>query len=336
MRRLRLAALAGTLALTAVALPASGDPRGTHPQEVADALCERGAKIDSDCVNIPIPGQAWVVAALTKPRPGAEKLYDSLIRPPYKPAAQRQVAVLSSRLDIPGDASMTRDTDPGAGYQEGSIAIRVSLPPMEAGYPWTDGWLVLVQPINDYSQYEAGREVGIPKYLADMTTTKTAKGWRQVSIGFGAGPGQDKGIGSTTVKGGGRLIIDWTTDKVKASEQQIADVERWSVFGDPLVGHKRPFDDPKFDVTKPWLTKFTSTAYVPATQAAAFTPLTAGPDLEVGQTDVVLEGTIPGTKGVPFSRLVGPKQLTDIPGVSAYFSGILYITTDGLANNMAK
>ena len=336
MRPLRLAAVAGALALGAVVLPASGDPRGTEPGTVVDALCERGAKVDDNCVTLPIPGQAWVVAALTTPKTGAENLYDSLIRAPYTAPATRQVAVLSSRLDIPGDPSKTPETAPEAGYQEGSIAIRVTMPKMEAGYPWREGGLILTQPINDYGQYEAGRDVGIPKYLADMTTTKTANGWRQEAKGFGAGPGQARGIGSSTVKSGGRLVINWTRAKVTASDKQVADVERWTVFGDPLVGHRRPFDDRGFDVRNPWLTKFTPTAYVPATQAGAVTPATAGPDLELGRADVVLEGTIPGTKGVPSSRLVGPKQLTGIPGVSAYFSGVLYITTDGLADNLAR
>jgi hypothetical protein len=329
------AALAATLVVGALAPASLADYRGTDPEAVAAALCPRPGQTTPDCYTIPVPAaQAWVVAAIAEPKEGAEALYDSLVRRPYTVPARRQVAVLSSRLNIPADPDAGPDTAPEPGYQEGSIALRVGFPARD-GYPYTEGWFVLAQPISDVGQYDPGRDVGIPKYMADMTVSKTDDGWRQTASGMGTSPSQVDGPGSTTVADGFALTIDWSDVPVQADEQQVADVEDWAVFGDPLLGHKRPYDDPAADLDVPYMTKFTPSAFVPATSAAAFTPLTNGPDLRTGRADVTLTGLIPLT-GVPWSDLVGPEQLTGIPGTAGFITGTLYMTFDDLSNDLAE
>lgn len=330
-----LAPLTALMVVGALAPASVADYRGTDPQDVVDALCPRPGQTTPDCYTIPVPGaQAWVVAAIAEPKPGAEALYDSLIRRPYTAPETRQVAVLSSRLNIPADLEAGPDTQPEPGYQEGSIAIRVGFPAKD-GFPYSEGWFVLAQPISDFGQYEAGRDVGIPKYMADMTVTQTDDGWQQTATDMGTSAEQTAGPGSTTVEDGIDLTIDWSQVPVVAEEQAVTDVERWTVFGDPLLGHKRPYDDPAANLDLPYMTKFTPSAFVPVGSAGAVTPLTNGPDLRTGLTDVTLTGTIP-TTDVPFSDLVGPEQLTDIPGTYGFVTGTLYMTFDDLSNEMAE
>ncbi len=332
-----LAPLTAVLLVGTLGSASYAEYRGTEAKDVADALCPRPGQTTPDCYTLPVPGaQAWVVAAIAEPKEGAEALYDSLVPRPYLLPEKRQVALLSSRLNLgTGDPRNGPETAPDKGYQEGSIALRVGFPARD-GFPYSEGWFVLAQPISDFGQYEAGRDVGIPKYMADMSVVKDGDTWTQSALNMGSNASQTNGPGSTTVTENDMdLSITWTPEAVEADEQEVKDVERWTIFGDPLFGHKRPYDDPNVNLDVPFMTKFTPAAYAPVGKAGAVTPLTYGPYLKTGLTDVTLTGNIP-TTSTPWSDLVGPEQLTDIPGTFGFINGMLYITMDDLSNDVKK
>jgi hypothetical protein len=195
-----------------------------------------------------------------------------------------------------------------------------------------EGWLVLAQPINDFGQYQSGRDVGIPKYMADMSIEQTDTGWRQSAVNMATTADQSARPGAETGEGTD-LVIDWHASAPEATEEQVADNERWVIFGGPLLGHDAPFDEVD-GPGAPALTKFTPSAYVPATSTLAITPFTQGPWIEMGTATVTLDGIIP-VVGVPWSDLVGSEQLTDVPAAYAQINGALYMTFDGLENNLA-
>jgi Acetoacetate decarboxylase (ADC) len=114
------------------------------------------------CITEPIPGEGWVVAAMRAPARRSLSLYRSLIPDFYAMPRRPMVAFTGSRLNVGSPTVGT--ADPGQGYMESTVEIRVRRGDEE-------GWFPLATPVNDSSQYQAGRWVGIPKWMADLSMT---------------------------------------------------------------------------------------------------------------------------------------------------------------------
>ena len=321
----------GTVALFA-ALAAVGTLAQTpQPQPgFAESLCPRLAAPDPDCITIGIPAEVWAAAAIVPIRddPQAIKAYDSLIPAPFHPIpGRREVGVLMFRLNTSMSPDRTIDTDPGAGYAEGSVAIRVGFP-AEEGYPYRDGWWVVAQPLNDQSQYRAGRDIGLPKHMADAgLRIDEQKTWRAHANDWATGNKDTPG--AAPVPGGNRLSIEWRAGETTAGPERREQLWTWGQYGEPLFVQRPPYDEA--GEHDPGLVKFTTVSAVPV-QGAPQTPLTTAPDPRIGNATVTLEGATPG--GVQFADLIGagPHQ---VEGTSAFTRGFAFITSDNLQNNRA-
>ncbi len=325
-------ALAGTLM---VAPSSSADGPGLQPG-FTDALCPR--PVDTDCATIAYPAiDVWSVSAIlpvknTDAAPDAEAVYDSLVPEPFTVPAERELAVLMFRLDIPTNPTSTATTDPGEGYAEGSVAIKVGFPAAH-GFPYSEGFWNLAQPLNDPAQYEGGRSIGLPKYMAeaevrrnaDGTWTAGAEDWGKVDV---ASPG------SEPVPGGNTLQIDWSPGTPPTGADTDA-LWRWAQYGDPLFVQTVPYDE--VGSHDPAMVKFTTTGLTPLFGVPR-TPASEYPDPEIGTATVTLEGDIPGAgnalTAASFSDLIAPGPHT-VGGAFAYARGHAFLTIDNLENNTA-
>ena len=155
MKLSRIALLAVTFAFAAAAPAGATTLSNTCPHIGSTAP-------NPSCVTEPIPGEGWVVAAMRPPSRHALRVYRSLIPSFYAMPRRPMVAFTGSRLNV-GNPTLS-DADPGPGYMESAVEIRVRRGSEE-------GWFPLATPVNDSSQYQAGRWVGIPKWMADLSMT---------------------------------------------------------------------------------------------------------------------------------------------------------------------
>ncbi|MEX2554800.1 MAG: hypothetical protein WEB06_04115 [Actinomycetota bacterium] len=327
------------MAILAVSFAAPAEPQ-LQPGLI-EALCASRVPPDPDCLSIAYPAiDVWSVAAILPLREGeaATASYDSLIPPPFTPppSGRREIAVLMFRLDLPMNPTSSIDTDPGAGYAEGSVAIRVGFPAAE-GFPYSEGWWDLAQPLNDPSQYGAGRGVGLPKYMADASLRRLEDGtWAAAATGWGKADGQAGGPGSTTIEDGNVLTISWKPEELGPPGEHVEQVRAWGQYGEPLFVQTRPYDEnvPTHD---PAMVKFTPASLVPLYDVRR-TPLTEFPDPIVGTATVRLEGAIPGPgstiTSMPFSAILEPVDHV-VAGTIAFTRGYAFLTTDDLRNNTA-
>src|SRR3712207_1186526 len=167
------------------------------------------------------------------------------------------------RLDTTPSPGRTIDTDPGPGYAEGSVAIRVGFPAKE-GYPCREGWWTIAQPLNDRSQYGAGRDIGLPKYMAHAgLRVDSPRKWRAHATDWARAAG--KPPGRERVPGGNKLHIEWRDDEPAAGRARRQQLWTWGQYGEPLFVQKPPFDEP--GPRKPALVKFTPVSTAPLTGA---------------------------------------------------------------------
>ena len=318
------AALLATLLSTAVAQTPQPQPG------FAESLCPRVQPPDEDCYTIGLPAEVWATAATIpiKDTPEAIKAYDSLIPEPfYALPKRREIGVLMFRLETAMSPERDIDSDPGPGYAEGSVAIRVGFP-AEDGYPYREGWWVLAQPLNDPGQYGAGRDIGLPKYMADAGLRVEGDGrWRAHAVDWARANADAPG--SEPVPGGNALRIEWRSGDPGVSEERSNQLRAWGQYGEPLFVNRPPYDEAGEHA--PALVKFTPVSAVPVA-GAPNTPVTAAPDPRVGTATVTLEGTAPG--GVEFAKLIEPGPQT-VAGTSAFTRGFAFITSDNLENNWA-
>lgn len=335
MRRRWGAALAACVVL-AIAMPVTAQDPGLQPGFV-ESICPSRVPPDPDCATIAYPlVDVWAVAAILPIKQGdsAAAAYDALIPEPFTPPAVREIALLMFRLDIPASPSSSIETDPGDGYAEGSVAIRVGFPAAD-GFPYDAGWWDLAQPLNDQSQYGAGRGVGLPKYMAEASVRRAANGdWAARALDWGKAEGQSGGPGSVTVAGGNVLEIDWTPADPGVSDERAHQLWRWGQYGDPLFVQTAPYDE--VSAHDPAMVKFSPTSLVPV-YGVERTPLTEYPDPIIGTATVRLEGTIPGAHDTlaagSFADLIDPGPHT-VGGTLAFARGYAFLTTDNLSNNV--
>ncbi len=321
-------ALLATLALW----PAVAGTQGPQPQPgFVESLCPRAAAPDPDCYTIALPAEVWATAAAIpiKDDPAAIKAYDSLIPEPFFPIPdRREIGVLMFRLDTTPSPARDIDTDPGPGYAEGSVAIRVGFPAQDR-YPYREGWWDLAQPLNDQSQYGAGRDIGLPKYMADAGLRIDANGtWRAHATDWG--PSDAEAPGSSTVPGANELHIEWTADEPGADKERREQLWTWGQYGEPLFVQTPPYDEQ--GEHEPALVKFTTVSTLPVHGAPA-SPVTMAPDPRIGTAKVTLDGTTPA--GIDFAELIGP-GVHQVAGTSAFTRGFAFITSDNLANNQGE
>lgn len=323
-----MSALAAVVAMLA---PSAAVAQTPQPQPgLAESLCPRLAAPDPDCITIGIPAEVWATAAIIpiKDDPEAVQAYDSLIPAPFFPVpGRREVGVLMFRLNTSTSPDRTIDTDPGPGYAEGSVAIRVGFP-AEEGYPYREGWWVIAQPLNDQSQYRPGRDIGLPKHMADAgLRIDASKTWRAHANDWAQG--SKDAPGSAVVPGGNRLSIEWKAGERPEGPERREQLWTWGQYGEALFVQRPPYDEAGEHA--PGMVKFTTTSTVPL-RGAPQTPVTMAPDPRIGNATVTLEGATPG--GVQFSDLVG-SGAHSVAGTSAFTRGFAFITSDDLSNNRA-
>jgi hypothetical protein len=332
-----LARLLIAIALCAVlAAPAAAQTAPSPGAPPANALCPRLVPPDPNCYTIPIPSEGWLIGTIVdvnKRDKRATALYDQLLAqyaPGFGAPKKRQIALLQFRLNVPGTPSAPDRTNPGPGYGEASIALRASFDGKD-GYPWEDGWFPLAQPVNDSTQYGAGRADGIPKYMADISMTHDDGGWHGSVLNWG-GPDAPGGPGSATVPGGNSMRLDWAPSAAPApaNAEQILS---WTQLGEPLFTEVAPYDVRDADHA-PWLVKFTP---VPFAWGSGADPLTTAPPT-LGTTTVSLQGTLPRSPSkwrgqATFADLLGTSEPITVPGGFWYARGITYLTVDTLSDN---
>ena len=324
--------MAAAAALLALLAPAGVLGQAPQPQPgLAESLCPRLTAPDPDCTTIGIPAEVWATSAIVpiKDDPQAAKAYDSLIPAPFFPLpGRRELGVLMFRLDTTPSSNRSIDDDPGAGYAEGSVAIRVGFPAKD-GYPYREGWWVIAQPLNDQSQYGAGRAIGLPKHMADAgLRIDASKTWRAHAKDWA--PGNKDTPGAAVVPGGNSLTIEWSAGERPEGPERREQLWTWGQYGEALFVQRPPYDEGGEHA--PGMVKFTTVSTVPLAGAPQ-TPVTMAPDPRIGNATVSLDGKTPG--GVPFSDLIGPGP-HKVAGTSAFTRGFAFITSDDLSNNRAE
>jgi len=217
---LRLIAL--TVALLALLAPAAA----------ADPCDENLLRCD--------PGRGWPIAFPVQARqvtatvplrtdngPVALDTYRSLVRAPYTMPAEPEVGLWFVDATIPHDLGPWRP----AAFTEASVAIKVV-------HEGEEGWFHLSQPTNGQGNYDLGRGVGFPKYLATTTFGREGDGWHAT-----AHRGQRRTMDLRWAPGGGGPAS--------------ASLTRWTLFFDPLFSLNPVFEGP---ATR---TKWTVKPFVP-------------------------------------------------------------------------
>lgn len=319
----------------ALAAPTAGHAEPGVQPGLVESLCLARTVPDPDCVTIAYPGvDVWAVSATLPIEESATAAYDALIPAPFTPPSRRELGVLMFRLDIPANPSTSIESDPGEGYAEGSVAIRVGFPAAE-GFPYREGWWDLAQPLNDASQYGAGRGVGLPKYMATAAVRRDPDGsWRASATDWGKHASQS-GPGISTVPGGNILEINWTPSDPGVSADRAQALRSFGQYGEPLFLNSPPHDET--GDRDPAMVKFTPAALIPVSGVAR-TPATEFPDPMLGTVTVRLEGLIPGSgddvSAGSFADLLAPGPHT-VAGTVAFARGYAFLTSDNLANNVA-
>ncbi len=185
------------------------------------------------------PGKGWPIAFPVQARQVtatvplradnagvALETYRSLVRPPYAMPAEPEVGLWFVDATIPHELGPWRP----AAFTEASVAIKVV-------HQGEEGWFHLSQPTNGQGNYDLGRGVGFPKYLATTTFGQEGAAWH------------------ATARRGARQTMDlrWTPGGGAAS----ASLTRWTLFRDPLFSFNPVFEGP---ATR---TKWTVKPYVP-------------------------------------------------------------------------
>ncbi len=330
---------AAALAAAVTSAPAAPSP-GVPP---AEALCPRVMPPDDDCYSIPLPSEGWLLGSVVDVDPRdkrAVRLYDALLAEHAKGfgrPVKRQIAVLQFRLNVPGTPGSLEPRNPGPGYGEASIALRVSFDGRDS-FPYRDGWFPLAQPVNDPSQYGAGRDVGIPKYMADIALTHDDGGWHGVTEHFG-GRDQAGGPGIATVAGGSSMRLDWApSSRRPANAEQILS---WTRMEKPLFTVERPYDERNVD-HRPAMVKFTPVAWLTTDESVPENPVTSR-DPQLGRMRITLRGTLPVTPGAFTERhgrdarwadLLGTRRPLNAAGAFWHAKGYTIITGDDLDDDV--
>lgn len=332
MKRTVICAAVAAIVASAL-IPASADP-GVQPGFL-EGICVGRIPPDPDCGAIAYPGDVWSVAAILPVRAGGEAAYDALIPAPFYPIeGKREIAVLMFRLNVVPSPTSSIDTDPGDGYAEGSVAIRVGFPAHE-GFPYREGWWDLAQPLNDQSQYDAGRGIGLPKYIAEAGLRRDGDGiWSGRALDW-AKTADQAAPGIARVAGGNVLRISWSPIEPVTTPEHRAKLRAWGQYGEPLFVQTRPFDENA--AHDPAMVKFTPVAVLPLADVPR-TPVTEYPDPVIGTARVTLEGSISGAhtnvSAGSFADILEPGEHV-VAGTVAFGRGLAWVTSDDLRNNQS-
>lgn len=340
MASLRIAFLALLAALLLPAAFAAAAPTPGVPP--AEALCPRILPPDDDCYSAPLPSEGWLLGTVVDVDPAdarAIALYDELVTKHatgFRVPERRQIALLQFRLNVPGTPGSLDPENPGPGYGEASIALRVTREGGD-GNPYTAGWFPLAQPVNDQGQYGAGRDVGIPKYMADIALAHDEAGWHGTTTRFG-GRDQAGGPGIAPVDGGSSMRLDWAPAAPGAEEPAGADAIRsWTRMEDPLFTVERPYDEDAVE-HRPAMVKFTPVAWLESDSGEPENPITSRPP-QIGTMRVALDGALPLTpsgfaatygRDARWSDLLSTDQPLTAPGAFWHAKGYTVITGDDL------
>jgi hypothetical protein len=139
--------------------------------------------------------------------------YRALVKPPYTMPARPQVGLWFVDATIPHDVGPWRPM----AFTEASVAIKVV-------HQGEEGWFHLSQPTNGQGNYDLGRGVGFPKYLATTTFAQEGDAWH------------------ATAHRGARRTMDlrWTPGGATGD----AELTRWTLFRDPLFSFNPVFSGP--------------------------------------------------------------------------------------------
>jgi len=153
-------------------------------------------------------------------------VYRSLVRAPYTMPAEPEVGLWFVSATIPHEVGPWRP----AAFTEASIAIKVV-------HQGEEGWFHLSQPTDGQGNYDLGRGVGFPKYLATTTFAQDGDAWH------------------ATANRGQRQTMDlrWTPGGATGGPS----LTRWTLFRDPLFSFNPVFEGP---ATR---TKWTVKPFVP-------------------------------------------------------------------------
>lgn len=201
-RRRTAALIAACLAALSFATPQAtalvGSPNEAPQLDPTDTTCSVFVPSpDRYCVPLPLPAEATALGTIIDIDPEHAALYESLIPAPFSAPDQvddYQLSFLVFWLEIP--PTFGTDGAQEGQYIEGQYALR-------AQRDGKQGWFQLHVPVSSDSLYDAGREAGLPKYLADMAMTSDDTGWntfadrnddhgpQHLSIDYTAGDGSE-------------------------------------------------------------------------------------------------------------------------------------------------
>lgn len=293
--------MTGRLALT-VALGALVTA-GPASASVVDELCpQSSAGPNPSCVVEPIPGEGWVWAGAERPAATRLPLYRSLIPAPYAMPKDPMVAYTAVRLDAPGDPSAA-EKDPAQGYMETTVTLRVS-------FNGQEGWFPLATPVNDDSQYDFGRAVGIPKYRDDVLIAHDHA--------------TDAWTGAAMVAAAPKTVYErvaWSPKPPPSTDPELLGAVRRLVLNEA----------PQFTLVRPWdetdpgrfpeRVKFTVSPLVPAGQL---------PAPRLGTTTAYVNDAA-GPASLPLWRdLVDAGRPRSMPGMFWHGSGVVYVSSQRL------
>lgn len=286
------------IAATFAAVTALAFAPGAHAQATQEICPHVGTAPNPSCITQPLPGEGWIVSGVTRADPAKLDLYRSLVPAPYVMHEDPMVAFIAFRLDVPGIFS-SGTADPDDGYGETSVMIRVR----NGG---ESGWFPLATPVNDQSQYDAGRWVGIPKWLADLTLIRSGDTW----TGTSTVPDQPTQVFER---------VSWSpTAPTTAPDRELASaLTRFAVFDDPMFTTVKPWDVPA-ESRYPERVKFTISAYVPEGPRPEPQPGTAVADVS---------HTI-GPDSLPRWRDLVPEGPQAMPGMFWRGKGVVYVSSE--------
>jgi hypothetical protein len=230
-----------TLAVTPDATALVGPPSEAPQLDPTDTTCSVFVPSpDRYCAPIPLPAEATALGTIIDVDPEDAALYESLIPAPFSApddVGDYQLSLLVFWLEIP--PTVGTDGSQEGQYIEGQYALR-------AQRDGKEGWFQLHVPVSNDSLYDAGRQAGLPKYLADMAMTSDEEGWLAV-----AGRNDDHGPD--------HVSIDYTADEGSvASEELVRLVTQQDVFfgSCPHLDGTVPTAD--YEPNRWWESKYTS------------------------------------------------------------------------------
>lgn len=302
-RRRTTALLAACLAAVTLVTPratALGGSANEAPQvDPTDTTCSVFVPSpDRYCAPIPLPAEATALGTIIDVDPANAALYESLIPAPFSApddVADYQLSLLVFWLEIP--PTLGTDGSQEGQYIEGQYALR-------AQRDGKEGWFQLHVPVSDDSLYDAGRQAGLPKYLADMSMTSEEDGWLAV-----ADRNDDHGPD--------HISMDYTASEGAASEALTRLVTQQDVFFGtcPHLDGRVPGTD--YEWNRWWESKYTS---IPTAELAP---------PEAGTVSVtVTPGALVGWAGLlPDDDGDGTVTL-ELPGTFWHAEGVVIATWD--------